>query len=66
MRQSFSTFSQLAPDRKQALRQEMRNLRSLSPEQRRKRMNGKEFQDAFHPNERQIMEQMTDLASPER
>ena len=58
------SFKQLSPDRKQALRQEMRSLRSMTAEQRRKRMNSKEFQSEFGPDERHIMEQMTKLSSP--
>lgn len=62
MRQGFRGFSQLAPDRRQALREEMRNLRSMTPAERRKRINSREYQQQYSPEERGIIDQMTQLA----
>ena len=62
MRQGFRGFSRLSPDRRQALREEMRNLRLLSPGERRKRENSRAFRHRYSADERQIMDQMTQMA----
>ena len=62
MRQGFRGFSQLSPDRRQALREEMRNLRSLSAADRKKRETSGDFKNRYSPEERQIMDQMTQFA----
>ena len=55
MRGRLQSFSGMTVDRRQAVRAELRNLRAMSREDRRRRLGGDEVKQNFSEDERQLL-----------
>lgn len=60
LRRRYESFQALPADRKQAVRQEIRQLRALSPEERKKRLQSPETKKRFNEDERRLLEEVSD------
>jgi len=65
VRKTFRRFNNLPEDRRQPVRQELRQLRGMSEADRNARMNSEEFRSKYSAGERQILENLTVLVPQE-
>jgi ABC-type Fe3+/spermidine/putrescine transport system ATPase subunit len=66
IRRELRQFNETAPERRRALAREMRQLRGLSEGDRRARIAGDEYRNRYTPDERQMLQDLTDYLSPAR
>jgi hypothetical protein len=57
----MNQFSKQPPDRRQAMRQELRSLAPLAPQDREARMASPEFREKFSEKEHGIIRDMSEL-----
>ncbi len=57
-RKAFQKFQAQPPERQQALREELRNLRSMSESERNARIESPDFRGRFNENEQHILSEM--------
>ncbi len=64
-RRLFQQFNRLPGDRRRVVAAELRRLRRMAPEERRKRFQSGEFQRNFDDRERRLLEELARVPLPD-
>ena len=65
VRQSIRDFSQQPLERRQAMRRQLNQMQSMTPEERSAYFNSPEFKSRFSPEEQEMMKNLREILPPE-